>query len=242
MLQSLIQDVIYKLTYYQIYFLVMLYFLLMYFVLAPAFLQTCKFLERRKVLHKISSGQVSRKQVSTEIKRSVSSILVFGFSGIPIVYLIRTGHIVLLEDNLYNILFGVLLLSLWNELHFFVVHRLMHLPYFMKRVHYVHHQSKVPTVYSVYSFHWFEALLLSTVPLTIAPFVPLPALAFVFYPLASILLNFSGHCNYRFGNGRGSNWVFFATRHNEHHYKGKNNYGFATHYLDKIYKRINKSK
>ncbi|NQY09838.1 MAG: sterol desaturase family protein [Flavobacteriales bacterium] len=165
---------------------------------------------------------------------SLKSVLIFGFSGLPIVYLIRSGDITLLPNTFLNVVIGIALLTAWNEIHFFVVHRIMHLPFFMRNVHIIHHTSKTPTVYSVYSFHWFEALLLSTVPLTITPFVPFSIMAIFLYPLASILLNYAGHCNYRFGKGTGASWKLFGTFHNEHHAKGKKNYGFASDLLDKL--------
>ena len=118
----------------------------------------------------------------------------------------------------------------------------MHFPFMMRKFHWVHHRTVVPTVYSVYSFHWLEAFLLSTVPLTIVPFIKFSPLAIAFYPLASILLNFSGHCNYRFGNGTGNKWQLFATKHNEHHSKGLKNYGFATFFLDLISDKLSSKK
>ena len=144
------------------------------------------------------------------------------------------GVVTLLPDTVFNILSGIVILSLWNEVHFFIVHRIMHLPFFMKNVHYIHHRSKVSTVYAVYSFHWFEAFLLSTVPLTIMPFIPFSPFAIFLYPLASVLLNYSGHCNYRFGKGNGKSWIFFGTHHNQHHFKGRKNYGFALNFLDRL--------
>jgi sterol desaturase/sphingolipid hydroxylase (fatty acid hydroxylase superfamily) len=70
-------------------------------------------------------------------------------------------------------------------------------------------------------------------------FVPLSPLAIFLYPLASILLNFAGHCNYRFGNGQGADWKLFGTHHNAHHAKFTKNYGFASNLLDKINDKIN---
>lgn len=110
----------------------------------------------------------------------------------------------------------------------------------MKRIHFIHHKSKVPTVYSVFSFHWVEAFLLSTVPLTIVPFIPFAILAIFIYPFVSILLNFAGHCNYRFGDGEGKSWRLFGTYHNEHHSKGRRNYGFSQNFLDKLFSKHNK--
>ncbi|NJO00870.1 MAG: sterol desaturase family protein [Bacteroidia bacterium] len=161
------------------------------------------------------------------MRHSLVSILLFGFSGLAVVYLIRQGMIGVRADSLGNLLVGLVILTLWNEIHFFVIHCLMHLPYFMKRVHWVHHRSWIPGVFSVYSFHPVEALLLSTVPLTIAPWVDFAPSVFLLFPLVSILLNFSGHANYRFGQGGEAGWFHFASRHNAHHERSRGHYGFV---------------
>jgi lathosterol oxidase len=227
-----IERILYSYSYIQLYFLTTAYFLLLYVGLAPLFLYACKVLHRSNLLQKIAVGDVSREQIRFEMSNSVRSILIFGFSVWPLIYLIRQGIITLIPNSVLNVLVGLLILTVWNEIHFFVVHRIMHLRYFMQHVHAVHHRSVVPTVYSVYSFHWFEALLLSTVPLTIAPFVSFSPLAIALYPLASILLNYAGHCNYRFGEGTGPSWKILGTRHAEHHFRRRKNYGFATPFLD----------
>lgn len=236
-MQYFIENIIHNYSYYGLYGLTFAYFLILYFVLAPVFLAACKLLNKQGVLHKIIDKQVMRKQLYFEIKNSFISIVLFGFSILPIIYLIRIEKIILLPNTFFNVLLGILILTIWNEIHFFIVHRIMHFPFFMKHVHFVHHRSKVPSVWSVYSFHWFEALLLSTVPLTIMPFVPFSIIAVFLYPLISILLNYAGHCNYRFGAGYGNSWKLFGTFHNEHHSKGRDNFGFASNALDKFYQR-----
>ncbi|MEQ9169085.1 MAG: sterol desaturase family protein [Fulvivirga sp.] len=213
---------------------------MLYFGIGFLFLATCKILERKHVLSKIIDKEVSKKQIAYEIKHSLISIIVFGFSVLPIIYLIRRDLISLIPNTWLNILIGVILLTLWNEVHFYVVHRIMHQRFMMKHFHFIHHKSKIPTVYSVYSFHWIEALLLSTVPLTIVPFIPFSIVAIAIYPLVSILFNFAGHCNYRFGSGKGNSWRLFGTYHNEHHSRGRRNYGFWLNFLDKLFSRHNK--
>jgi len=201
-------------------------------VVAPIFLWACKFLIHYNIVHKIIDKAVPKKQLRWEKLHSLKSIFIFGFSAFPVIYLVRINAITLIPDTFFNVILGIVLLTIWNEVHFFLVHRLMHIPFFMKNVHVVHHKSIVPTVYSVYSFHWLEALLLSTVPFTLVLFMPLSAMAIFIYPFASIILNFSGHCNYRFGNGEGAAWKLFGTHHNEHHTKFTKNYGFASNLLD----------
>lgn len=211
----------------------------LYFGIGNLFLWICKFLEKRKILHKIINKKVSREQTIFEIKQSIKSIVIFGFSIIPVVFFVRIDIVQLLPDSFFNIFLGLIILTLWNEIHFYIVHRFMHQPLIMKHIHYIHHKSKISSVYSVYSFHWLEALLLSTVPITIIPFVPFSIVAIFTYPFVSILLNFAGHSNYRFGNGKGENLFFLATHHNEHHSRGRRNFGFALNFLDKLFSKQN---
>ncbi|MEO6902358.1 MAG: sterol desaturase family protein [Bacteroidia bacterium] len=240
--QEITNNILYNASYLKIYFLVVVYFLFLYFVVGALFLEVCKYLYRKNSLHKIVEKEVTKKQIKFEIKHSLQSIFIFGFSAFPIIYLISAGDINLLPDTFLNVLVGLVILTLWNEIHFFIVHRILHIRFFMRHVHFVHHTSNIPTVYSVYSFHWLEALLLSTVPLTIVPFISFSPIAILLYPFASILLNYAGHCNYRFGNGTGVSCKLFGTHHNEHHFKAKKNYGFALSFLDKLYALFIKNK
>lgn len=237
-MQELIQEILYDYSYFKLFSLSFGYFMLLYFGIAPLFLYCCKWLASKKILYKIEPKKVTIAQIRFEIKHSLLSIMIFGLSVIPIIYLIRVDIISLLPNTAFNIILGIFILTLWNEIHFYLVHRLMHSKFFMKRVHNIHHRSKIPTVYSVYSFHWLEAILLSTVPLTITPFIPFSIVAIFIYPLVSILLNYAGHCNYRFGHGEGKSWILFGTWHNQHHSKARKNYGFALNFMDKLFQKL----
>jgi len=230
-----------KASYLEVFGLTLAYFIVLYFGVGYVFLWLCTKLEKMGILNKISTKEIPTKQLRFEILHSLKSIFIFGLSGIPVIWLYRNDFVHFLPNTLPNILIGLVILNLYNELHFFVVHRMMHLPYFMKKIHWVHHQSRIPTIQSVYSFHWIEATLLSTVPLTIIPFFDFAALAVGIYPLTSILLNLSGHCNYRFGNGKGNNWQLLGTNHHHHHSKGKQNFGFAVPILDSFLTKLKKN-
>ena len=239
-MESFIENVLFRYSYLELFGLSFGYFLFLYFGLGLLFLNLCKVLEKKGFISKIEPEKVSKKQVAYEIKHSLKSIFVFGLSVVPIIYLVRIEFIDQLTNTWYNILIGVIILTLWNEIHFYFVHRLMHQKFMMKHVHIIHHKSKIPTIYSVYSFHWIEAFALSTVPLTIVPFIPFSIVAVFIYPIISILLNFAGHCNYRFGNGMGDSWKLFGTHHNQHHSRGRRNFGFSLNVLDKWFSRHNK--
>ncbi len=240
-MKNLIYQVLYVYSYPVLFGLSFVYFLVLYFVLAPVFNFLCQLMARQGVLKKIQDRPISKSQIHHELWHSFTSIIVFGFSLLPIAFLVRSDHITLAENTLFNTLWGLLALTLWNEVHFFLVHRLMHFRFFMRHIHYVHHRSGVPSVYSVYSFHWLEALLLSTVPLTLAPWLPLSPLSIFLYPIVSILLNYAGHCNYRFGGGQGNNWFQLGSRHNKHHSQGHGHFGFALPIFDKILKIFTRS-
>lgn len=239
-MESFIEDVLFNYSYVALYGLSFGYFMFLYLGIGSLFLFVCKFLERKHLLNKIESKEVSKKQLIFEIKHSLKSIVVFGFSIIPIIYLVRIDLIKLLPNTWANVLIGLITLSIWNEVHFYMVHRLMHQKFMMKHVHIIHHRSHIPTVYSVFSFHWLEAFLLSTILLTIVPFIPYSIIAVFIYPLVSIILNFAGHCNYRFGEGKGASWRLFGTYHHKHHSRGKRNFGFASNFMDKLFSRHNR--
>lgn len=235
MITSLINYLLHEFSYTQVYLLTVIYFIVLYFGVGKLFLMGCNYLAKRGIVQQIILTDNAHKNQLFEIKHSLKSIVVFGFSGVAMVYFIRINIVQLLPETLVNTIMGIVILTLYNELHFYLIHKLLHIPVLYGSIHKIHHQSKTPTVHSVYSFHWVEALLLSTVPITIAPFYTFSATALFIYPLASILLNFAGHCNYRFGNGLGDSWKLFSTRHAQHHYKNSKKFGFALNIFDKLF-------
>jgi sterol desaturase/sphingolipid hydroxylase (fatty acid hydroxylase superfamily) len=229
-------EIIIGLNYLQVFLITISYFLFLYFIVGFLFNSSCKFLEKRKFLEKIQVSKTSNFR--EEIRNSILSIFIFGFSGVFLVLFVKLNWISFENSSVFNVVFGVLILMLWNEIHFFIIHRLLHIPFLFKKVHYIHHKSKIPSVYTVYSFHWIEAFLLSTVPLFITPFYDFSIISIALFPLMSILFNFAGHCNYRFGKGMLPTFLLFGTKHNTHHSKNTGNYSFITSFLDIISTKI----
>ncbi len=222
-------------SYFDIFWMTVVYFALLYFGLGWLYWKMCRLLLKRGWMERISDRPYSREQLLFELRQSLISILVFGFSSWPLAYLIRKQLIHPGEPTLGNILLGLLILTFWNEIHFYIIHRIMHLPWLMKKVHYMHHRSVVPSVFSVYSFHPLEAALLSSVLVTIAPFYSFPYAALMLFPTVSILINFSGHSNYRMVLNTQKKWLLFATKHNDHHGKAGREYGFMTNFMDRLF-------
>jgi len=123
--------------------------------------------------------------------------------------------------SLWPIFCEIALLSVANELGFYWSHRLLHVPYFYKRLHKIHHEFKAPAAMCGTYSHWIEHQIL------IAPlFIPVvllethlyTAVVWFFVALTGISLHHSG---YEFP------WTFgdMATQHDLHHEKFNGNYG-----------------
>jgi Delta7-sterol 5-desaturase len=220
---------------FELFLLTIAYFTTLYFGLGWFFWKMCRLFFKQGWMKKISELTYSKTQLLFEIKQSAFSILIFGFSSLPLAYFIRTNVIHLRENTLQNTIIGLFVLTIWNEFHFYIIHRIMHLPALMKHVHYVHHRSVVPSVFSVYSFHPLEAALLSSVLLCIAPFFDFCSAALMLFPTVSILINFIGHSNYRLALKTNQKWLLFATKHNDHHGKAGREFGFMTNFMDNFF-------
>lgn len=176
-------------------------------------------------------------QIKSEIQRSLVSIFIFGIQAIVFPWFIQKGYFRISFDNVWNCLWEIPVMFFWNEIHFYGVHWLLHRRWFMKNVHYVHHQSKEATVFSVFSFHWIEAFLLGTVvffPLALHSFNVFSVLSL---PVMSIILNLMGHSNHEPDVKPGSeDHLRVAFRHAMHHKWSQGNFGFMLPWLDKLFK------
>lgn len=169
-------------------------------------------------------------QIATEIRRSLVSIFVFSCYAPLTEYAYRNGYIRVSWDYQWPLAIAQLaLLFVWNEVHFYVSHRLLHTRWLYRHVHRLHHESVIATPFAIYSFHWLEAALLGSViflPLFAWPF-EFPALCLL--PVMSLIFNTIGHSNYD---------VFAGTRysasveHSQHHHRVAGNYGFYLPWLD----------
>jgi lathosterol oxidase len=182
-------------------------------------------------------GRAKPQQISIEIRYSIVSITVFAFYGLLTKILI-TEHILTVNWKIDPLLLPleIIGLFLWNELHFYICHRLLHTKWFYKQVHVIHHRSTTPTAFSTYSFHWFEAVLLGSV-MIIAMFIfHFQWLALLSLPLTSITFNAIGHFHYDiFPDKRSSHLLSFSKRHSLHHSHNKGNYGFLLPIFDRLF-------
>ena len=179
----------------------------------------------------IASGQVRR-----ELTLSALSILILGIGTI-----VPWGRLkwhwagLATQADAWRVFGGLLALMLWNEVHFYLNHRALHLGW-LKRYHLAHHRSVVTTPWSTYAFHPVEAMMLGSVlllPMLVHDFT---FAALLFTPILSLTFNSIGHSNYDFlpSAERDRWWLNGARRHHQHHVQYKGNYGFMFPFMDRL--------
>lgn len=176
-------------------------------------------------------------QVQTEIRRSLVSILMFGVLSIPMYQGLRSGFLrIVFEFSPLTFLIESLALFLWNEIHFYIVHRCFHFKIFYK-YHADHHYSHVPSPFSAYSFHWSEGILLGAVMPLIMCFHDFQIYSLMTLPVMSIFMNVLGHSNVDFFPEKPMHSLLsFSKRHSLHHKMPHTNYGFFLPYFDLLFK------
>jgi Delta7-sterol 5-desaturase len=117
--------------------------------------------ERRRDTAHVTERRTQRmrpRQVREELALSLVSIAIFAAQAVALVVAIRHGWLAVSWDrSTWHLAWELPVLYLWNELHFFAVHRVMHWPPLYRSVHIKHHRSVITTPFSAYSFHPVES-------------------------------------------------------------------------------------
>jgi lathosterol oxidase len=175
-------------------------------------------------------------QLRRELGQSGVSVLIFGLGMVFPWGLLQLGWARLDGDARWRqVALEILVLAVWNDVHFWLNHRLLHTRW-LRRFHGPHHRSFVTTPWATYSFHPIEALMLGNVIL-----LPMVVHDFSFWALAavpvfSLFFNCIGHSNYDFFTGVSySHWFAASRRHHLHHAMHNGNYGFQFTFMDRLF-------
>ncbi|WP_084651909.1 sterol desaturase family protein [Ottowia thiooxydans] len=174
-------------------------------------------------------------QRAREWRQSALSIFIFGTGLVAPWLVLKWGWSRVAEDaSGARIVAEIVVLTLWNEVHFYLCHRLLHTDR-LKRFHLDHHRSVITTPWATFSFHPLEAALLGSVivpPMLVHHF---SLTSLLMLPVISILFNNIGHSNYDFLPGAAHDrwWLNGARRHHMHHVRYKGNFGFMLPFMDR---------
>jgi len=204
---------------------------------AATWLLTRHVLPRLGIGRPLDTRPLAPGQLRREFAQSGLSILLFGTGMVFPWGLLQLGWARLYPDaGAGRIALEILLLVAWNDVHFWINHRLLHTRA-LRRFHLPHHRSVVTTPFSTYSFHPVEALMLGNVIL-----LPMMLHDFSFWsllsvPLFSLFFNCVGHANYDFFTRVPySHWFAASRRHHLHHACYGGNYGFQFTFMDRLFR------
>jgi len=182
----------------------------------------------------VDARPLREHQITTEIRRSFLSIVVFAGYGWLTTQAYLHGWVdVRWTASWAQIAGDVIVLLVWNEIHFFLCHRLLHTRWLYRHVHRIHHESVTPTPFSTYSFHWLEAVLLGSVMITAMTWHTFSIWALMFLPVMSLVFNIIGHGNYNIFAGTSLRSA--SAEHASHHRVVVGNYGFYFPVLDQLF-------
>lgn len=195
------------------------------------------FLLAKQVNRPIEKRLVTHEQTTTELINSGRSVLLFGLGTIVPWLLIQNGYAsIAATTSNWQILAECLLLILWNDLHFYLVHRLLHTQFKwlnLKSAHITHHKSIAASPFAAYSMSATEALLLGSV-MPIAMLVwDFSAFSLLFLPIWSIAINALAHSNCDFfPQATQRSYLGLVKHHQAHHSHYHGNYSFFFWPLD----------
>ena len=134
---------------------------------------------------------------------------------------------------------SLLLYLLVHDSYFYWTHRLMHRPWWYKRMHAVHHASRPPTAWAAMSFHPWEAISGALVIPALVFLVPIHVAVLASVLAIMTLMGVTNHMGWemlpaRIVHGKLGKWLITASHHELHHQKYRCNYGLYFRHWDRL--------
>lgn len=141
----------------------------------------------------------------------------------------------------WTFIFSAVGLFVLNDFWFYWCHRALHHPLLFKTIHHVHHQSKVVSPFTSYSFHMLDGILLTACVIPVVLFLPVDMRALAFLQFYGAFNNVMSHLGYELLPPKLLNTPFLryantATYHALHHLHFTSNYGLSTRVWDRLFK------
>ena len=187
-------------------------------------------------LHKLPRppGQKRRDALRAVAPNLVKALVLtvsdeLGRRGLNLMY---SGPISSLPALLY-VLLSILLMDILHDTWFYWTHRLLHWGPLYRAVHYMHHESRIPSAYSGYSFHVVEAAIVFANEILVAFLFPIHVHVHRVYHLAATIIHNAGHSGFEFapffptipgllgfiGAAGGKHWVLNTVQHHDMHHR-----------------------
>lgn len=181
-----------------------------------------------------------RHQVAREIAHA-STNLIFSliFTGFLTSYF-RPGMTVSEPQGTGTTVLVVVGLILFNELWFYCSHRLLHTRLLFKKIHRIHHESKVVNPFSSYSMHAAEGFMLTAWVFPAILLTNIDVRILIGLQIMGTVNNVISHLGYEFFSPKLLDLpllrnVNTATFHALHHERVNSNFGLQTRLFDRLF-------
>ena len=191
---------------------------------------------------KINKREYPQNQFKKEVFWSMLTAIVFSVVGAISALAWQRGYTAIyLNINDYPLLWfpiSIIVAMFINETYYYWIHRLMHNPKIYKQVHQVHHDSKITSAWTAFSFHPIEGFLEALIMPVIIIIVPMHLYAILFHLSIMTITAAINHLDIEvyprnlFGNLLGKH-VIGATHHSHHHKFYRYNFGLYFTFWDK---------
>lgn len=190
----------------------------------------------------IQQRRPTREDLVREITHSIKTVAVYATVALGTVSMIEEDRTKFYTEvqmyGFWYLIATVPLLLILHDTYFYWMHRLMHLPFFFRRIHRLHHLSKTPSSWAAYSFSVGEAVVMTLfVPFIILIMPVHPVALFVFLAIM-IVRNAMGHSGVefhpRFWVDSPLDLLTTVTHHDLHHQRFDGNYGLYFTWWDRL--------
>jgi sterol desaturase/sphingolipid hydroxylase (fatty acid hydroxylase superfamily) len=182
-------------------------------------------------------------QVHREVFNSTRAVLLYNVVQLAArVFVLAFGYIFLINRPLpaWEFWLSLPLVIVVHDAYFYWTHRFMHLPGTFRWMHWEHHRSQAPTVFTAYSFSIPEAIVQGLFGVFYIAFFPGNFTTLIFFYTVEIAHTVAIHSGFEFGPrswvlGR-FGWLCGATHHDLHHRTGRNGFGLYFRFWDRLMK------
>lgn len=214
------------------YFLVAGLFYLIFYVWFPL-----KWKER-----KINKREYKPGQFKKEIKWSLVTSILFSLAGTITVILWQKGdtkvYTVPGQYGWWYLPVSLVVFMLLQETYYYWIHRWMHIPSVYRIVHKVHHDSKIASPFTAFSFHPLEGIMQAIFLPIMLIILPMHYYVIIFLLIIMTFSSVINHLDIEIYPRNPKSWltknIIGATHHSLHHKQFKYNFGLYFTFWDKM--------
>jgi sterol desaturase/sphingolipid hydroxylase (fatty acid hydroxylase superfamily) len=184
----------------------------------------------------------ARSQVHREVFNSTRSVILYNVVQLTTrIVALGFGYIITLHVHmpLWEEVLTFPLVMIVHDAYFYWTHRWMHQPAVFRFVHWEHHRSAAPTVFTAYSFSIPEAIVQGLFSVFYVAIFPATFLTLIVFQFLEILYNLTIHSGVDpwprvLVTHRWFGWLAGSAYHDLHHRTARGNYGLYTRFWDRL--------